>query len=295
MILRYRPSESVTHESELQCGERWSTQAKRWTATGIARDLCCSHCGKMIVEEDKTVFYMRSMTGAGAPTYSHAWCHMVSSVNVDSMHHADGDYGDCMRRFVDEVARSLTVEEMAFPSMRCYQKFLTALIYFELCDHDEECPCSAENCSRLLTEDLKREKHEMTHYMQIAWKCGHLNTVDGLVDVYHSIADYFHPGLRFSLLDILDEKDTVQKMWARNLANTMLEIVRSVTKKQSAQLARDWLRTSVHLQSDYVQERLRYCKVVDTYYKLDVLGCERQAIQALHEASNGSTISPLKK
>ena len=155
MILRYRPSESVTHESELQRGERWSTQAKRWTATGIARDLCCSHCGKMIVEEDKTVFYMRSMTGAGTPTYSHAWCHMVNSVNVDSMHHADGDYGDCMRRFVDEVARSLTVEDMAFPSMRCYQKFLTALIYFELCDHDEECPCSAENCSRLLTEDLK--------------------------------------------------------------------------------------------------------------------------------------------
>ena len=36
-------------------------------------------------------------------------------------------------------------------------------------------------------------RQQMTHCLKIAWKCGYLNTVDGLNDVYNSIADYFHP------------------------------------------------------------------------------------------------------
>ena len=289
-MLRYKPCNSVSYESSTQKGEQWSVDAKKWMAVEIGRDLRCGCCGKTIVEEPNSLFFL-----CAGGVYRHNWCQMVCAVDLDNMHHDDGDFGDCMGRFVDEVTRMLTVEEMPFPTMRVYQYFLTSLMQTELCDHSEDLPCSEENCSRLLTEDLCTERKYMTHYLKIAWKCGYMNTVDGLVDIYHSIADFFRPSMQFTLLDIFDPQDTLQKMWARQLARTMREIVTSVSTRNGKDTAREWLRSSTHLKSPSVRERMLYCKVVDTYFELDVLGHERAAIKALHESVNGSTIDPPKR
>ena len=110
-------------------------------------------------------------------------------------------------------------------------------------------------------------------------------------DVYNSIADYFHPKQRLAILDLLDKRQTLAKQWAARMAHTMREIVDST---KSTEKARAWLRSSRHLRSASVAERLAYCKMVDTYFSMGVMDAELPAIRALHEANIGSTISPSK-
>ena len=293
MMLRYRiPSKCVSVSSPTLPGEQWNPQTKSWALVSVPRDLQCVHCEQMIVEEDKSIFYQHG------DKHSHAWCQMSHNVDVSKMHDEDGDYSygvELSQRFVNEVSRTLMMHEMAFPTMRVYQYFLTRFMHDELCDdHDDNYVCCAENCSANLTRHLKAEKECMTDYMKIAWKCGHLNTVDGLLDIYSSILDYFRPGQKFCLLDILDKKRTLQQHWAAKMACTMGEIVAGIQRAHGTKLAQNWLRSSVHLRSESVRERVAYCKVVDTYYKLGVLELEKPAMVALHEAKIGSSISPMK-
>ena len=293
MMLRYRiPSQCVSESSPTHPGEQWNAQTKSWALVSLPRDLKCVHCEKMIVEENKSIFYQ------SGDKHSHAWCELSHAVDVTKMHDEDGDYGHgaaLSKRFVDEVSRVLMMGEMAFPTMRVYQYFMTRLMYDELCeDHDHDHVCCVENCSANLTRHLLVEKERMTDYMKIAWKCGHLNTVGGLWDIYSSILDYFRPTFKFSLLNIYDKKATLRKHWAAKMACTMGEIVAGIRKLHGDEFARKWLRSSTHLRSESVQERLQYCKIVDTYFNLGVLEAEKQAIQALHEAKIGSSISPMK-
>ena len=266
-------------------GCQWNAQTKQWTHVSLGRDLRCDLCGHTIVEENDRIFYR------DGECHRHSCCQLVHLVDVDKMHDSEGDFYHCMGRFANEVASTLLAHEMAFPSMRDYQHFIVQLIYQELCDHDDCHACSEANCSRLLVEDLKVERQQMTHYLKIAWKCGYLNTVDGLNDVYNSIADYFHPKQRLAILDLLDKRQTLAKQWAARMAHTMREIVDST---KSTEKARAWLRSSRHLRSASVAERLAYCKMVDTYFSMGVMDAELPAIRALHEANIGSTISPSK-
>ena len=194
--------------------------------------------------------------------FCHAWCHLLRHVSAANL--LLGNESDGMQRFHREVAHAIQKHNMMFPTMRAYQNFLTLLIHRELGDGPE-----AEKLKAL----LMREKQYSVYYVRIAWACGQLATMDGLMYVYASIADYMHPQLKFSLLHVLDERETLQKRWACRLIATMREVEailreRACNKQQGDEAVKAWLSSSAHCKSSCAAERESYARIVNHIFRI---------------------------
>ena len=240
-------------------GQQWSTTRNAWGSVKLPTcAIQCGCCHFSIVEELDSIFYQREHPSKNR--FCHAWCHLLRHVSAANL--LLGNESDGMQRFQREVAHAIQKHEMMFPTMRAYQNFLTLLVHRELGDGPE-----AETLKALLL----REKQYCVCYVQIAWACGQLATMDGLLYVYASIADYMHPQLKFSLLHVLDKRETLQKRWACRLIATMREVEailrkREPNKKKGDEAVKAWLGSSAHCRSTSAAERQAYARIVELLF-----------------------------
>lgn len=235
-----------------QGGQKWAHNT--WIPVNLpCGTLPCACCQFSIVEEPDSIFY-RWEHPKKKNLFCHEWCRLLQKVSVSNL--LCGESEDVMWRFQQEVVHVLVKHAMMFPTMRTYQNFLTLLIHHKLGDHSTQ-----------LKKLLLTEKQYSVHYVRIAWACGQLATMDGLMYVYASIADYIHPQLKFNLLHVLDERETLQKRWACRLIATMREVEvilrkREPSKTKGDEAVKAWLCSSAHCRSASSTERKAYAHIV---------------------------------
>ena len=145
------------------------------------------------------------------------------------------------------------------PTPAQYVQILNCITTHHLCTHPDESECSMGHrgycdepqCSNGIRNDLMAEAEEFILYIQLAYLCGGMRTVDKLYLIMRSISNYFDTD--FHIFDI-NSNDPSKKQWASYMINCMNDVITNLTRH--GQDVTTWLRTS-HLYEeschDYVQ------------------------------------------
>jgi hypothetical protein len=154
---------------------------------------------------------------------------------------------------VDKVPFILHAILQHLPSPPEYVRILDKIIDMHLCQHTDDDACNLghdgeAHCSEGIRKDLFAEQEEFNLYLQLAYLCGNMQTVDGMYTVLRCTAMHF--GNDFQLSDI-NGADGARRVCAADMICCMGDVIRNSDYKV------EWLRSSSFYSSQWYVDMVR--------------------------------------